>query len=56
MHAGSTGARIAGVLYAFIHYALLVAYMAQGGGLIQQVILSVQGGAEGSLAWVSSIC
>eukprot|EP00953_Heterococcus_sp_UTEX-ZZ885_P002305 1763-Heterococcus_DN1.PRE.7 len=51
MHAGSTGARIAGVLYAFIHYALLVAYMAQGGGLLQQLIHSVQGGAEGSLAW-----
>jgi tyrosine-specific transport protein len=56
MHAGSTGARIAGVLYAFIHYALLVAYMAQGGGLLQQLIHSVQGGAGGSLAWVSSTC
>jgi tyrosine-specific transport protein len=56
MHTGSTGARIAGVLYAFIHYALLVAYMAQGGGLLQQLIHSVQGGAEGSVAWVSSTC
>lgn len=31
---GKVGARIAGVAYLFLHYALLVAYMAQGGEIL----------------------
>lgn len=33
---GKGGARFAGFVYVFIHYSLLVAYMAQGGGLLTE--------------------
>lgn len=33
---GKGGARFTGLVYVFIHYSLLVAYMAQGGGLLTE--------------------
>lgn len=33
---GKGGARFTGMVYVFIHYSLLVAYMAQGGGLLSE--------------------
>lgn len=33
---GKGGARFAGLVYVFIHYSLLVAYIAQGGGLLNE--------------------
>lgn len=33
---GKGGARFTGLVYVFIHYSLLVAYMAQGGGLLSE--------------------
>lgn len=38
---GKGGARFTGLVYVFIHYSLLVAYMAQGGGLLAESFNSV---------------
>lgn len=38
---GKGGARFTGLVYVFIHYSLLVAYMAQGGGLLSESFNSV---------------
>jgi len=35
---GEIGGRTAGLAYLFIHYALLVAYMAQGGGILKELV------------------
>lgn len=40
---GKGGARFTGLVYVFIHYALLVAYMAQGGGLLNDAFKGVFG-------------
>lgn len=37
---GKGGARFTGAVYVFIHYSLLVAYMAQGGGLLNDAFKS----------------
>ena len=41
---GSTGASVAGVAYAGLHYALLVAYIAQGGDILTSGLQGVIGG------------
>lgn len=46
---GKGGARFTGLVYVFIHYALLVAYMAQGGGLLNDAFKGVF-----DAGWVSS--
>lgn len=46
---GKGGARFTGLVYVFIHYALLVAYMAQGGGLLNDAFKGVV-----DAGWVSS--
>ncbi|MFM7405697.1 MAG: amino acid permease [Cuspidothrix sp.] len=38
---GKIGARIAGIAYIFMHYALLVAYMTQGGEILTTVVYQV---------------
>lgn len=35
---GKGGARFTGLVYVFIHYSLLVAYMAQGGGILTEAV------------------
>lgn len=41
---GKWGARFTGLVYVFIHYSLLVAYMAQGGAVLTEVLRSLGDG------------
>ncbi|MEM9949741.1 MAG: aromatic amino acid transport family protein [Cyanobacteria bacterium P01_D01_bin.36] len=41
---GKVGAIAAGILYIFIHYALLVAYVARGGDILASALEAVEGG------------
>ncbi|CAM9117932.1 unnamed protein product [Sphacelaria rigidula] len=50
---GKGGARFTGLVYVFIHYSLLVAYMAQGGGLLNEAAQTLLGtGADASVSAV----
>ena len=50
---GVSGARITGGAYLFMHYALLVAYMSQGGNILASALATVSGGTVP--AWVGTI-
>ena len=52
---GQPGARVAGGLYLFLHYALLVAYMAEGGGILANAIANLGIMASPVPAWVGSV-
>ncbi|MDJ0735395.1 MAG: aromatic amino acid transport family protein [Nostocaceae cyanobacterium] len=51
---GKLGARIAGGAYLFLHYALLVAYIAQGGGILVSAIEQVWGVQHFLPAWLGT--
>ncbi|GAB1540131.1 aromatic amino acid transport family protein [Scytonema sp. NUACC21] len=51
---GSLGARIAGGAYLFLHYALLVAYVAQGGNILLSAVEKVWGMQNVLPAWVGT--
>jgi tyrosine-specific transport protein len=48
LYLGEAGGLLSGAAYVFIHYALLVAYIAQGGGVLGEV-LGLSGGADGGV-------
>ena len=52
---GFVGARIAGAAYLFLHYALLVAYMTQGGNILVSGVSQVWGLENIPPAWVGTI-
>ncbi|MEA5515537.1 amino acid permease [Nodularia sp. UHCC 0506] len=52
---GFVGARIAGAAYLFLHYALLVAYMTQGGNILVSGVSQVWGLENMPPAWVGTI-
>ena len=41
VHLGTTGAVVTGIAYIFIHYALLVAYIARGGDILAEALNSI---------------
>lgn len=51
---GKQGARIAGGVYLFLHYAMLVAYIAQGGGILVSAAEKVWGVHNVLPAWVGT--
>lgn len=51
---GSMGARIAGGAYLFLHYALLVAYVSQGGEILVSAIEKVWGVEQVLPTWVGT--
>ena len=51
---GKSGSRIASGVYLFMHYALLVAYMAQGGDLLVSAINHLLGESISFPAWVGT--
>ncbi len=51
---GLLGARIAGGAYLFLHYTLLVAYIAQGGEILVSAASQLWGGANVLPAWVGT--
>ncbi|MDB9318551.1 amino acid permease [Nodularia spumigena] len=52
---GFVGARIAGAAYLFLHYALLVAYMTEGGNILVSGVSQVWGLQNIPPAWVGTI-
>ena len=52
---GQTGARIAGGVYLFLHYALLVAYMAQGGSILTTALTNLGGMATLLPPWSGTV-
>ncbi|CAN0310693.1 unnamed protein product, partial [Discosporangium mesarthrocarpum] len=57
---GKGGARFTGAVYVFIHYALLVAYMAQGGEVLRDALVGLLQGSSSFLGgvppeWVGSV-
>lgn len=44
---GQTGARVSSLAYAFIHYALLIAYMLEGGKLLGELVPALDATATG---------
>ncbi|KOP27310.1 tyrosine transporter [Hapalosiphon sp. MRB220] len=51
---GSVGARIASIAYLFLHYALLIAYVAQGGELLIEAISKFLGVQHALPSWVGT--
>ncbi|KAB8316465.1 tyrosine transporter [Tolypothrix campylonemoides VB511288] len=51
---GTLGARVAGGAYLFLHYALLVAYVAQGGEILLSAVEKVLGVQSVLPAWVGT--
>ncbi|HIK05836.1 MAG TPA: tyrosine transporter [Trichormus sp. M33_DOE_039] len=51
---GKLGARIAGSAYLFLHYALLVAYVAQGGEILISALTKVSGISHHWPGWVGT--
>lgn len=52
---GKAGARVAGAAYLFLHYAMLVAYIGQGGQGLQAVLARVGGMAIALPDWVGPV-
>jgi tyrosine-specific transport protein len=52
---GYVGARIAGAAYLFLHYALLVAYVTEGGNILVSGMSQVWGGENLFPGWVGTI-
>ncbi|MBU7583372.1 MAG: tyrosine transporter, partial [Nostoc sp. TH1S01] len=51
---GTTGARMAGAAYMLLHYALLVAYVTQGGEILISAVSHLWGGQNSLPSWVGT--